>query len=182
MKKLLIINGYPDNPKYSDYESQLTQIVANISHAQVHYFVLRDMNINYCTGCWSCWYKTPGLCSIKDDYEQILRLVPHVDDIVILSPIILGYESALIKKFKDRIIPTAHPYIRIHEKEMHHHQRYNHTANFDVILLEDSNTTPEDVERIKDLYHRVSLNFDSTVHSFFSSQSIGGVHDVINAI
>lgn len=31
-----------------------------------------DMNISHCIGCNYCWLKTPGICTIKDDYRQIL--------------------------------------------------------------------------------------------------------------
>lgn len=30
-----------------------------------------EMNISHCVGCNCCWLKTPGICVIKDDYEQI---------------------------------------------------------------------------------------------------------------
>ena len=29
------------------------------------------MNISHCVGCNCCWLKTPGICVIKVDYEQI---------------------------------------------------------------------------------------------------------------
>ena len=30
-----------------------------------------EMNISHCVGCNCCWLKTPGICAIKDDYENI---------------------------------------------------------------------------------------------------------------
>ena len=29
----------------------------------------KELKINPCIGCNHCWLKTPGICSIKDDYE-----------------------------------------------------------------------------------------------------------------
>lgn len=180
MKKLLVINGIPDSPKYQSYENDLESILQAHTDTHIDYFVLRDMNINYCTGCWHCWLKTPGLCSLKDDYEKILKLIPHADDLLIITPVIIGYESALIKKFKDRIIPTALPYIRIVEGEQHHYQRYEKAPAFNIQLIEDEFTVPQDLKLIRDNYERVSLNFDTHVKSFNSSDNAGGIRHVIS--
>ena len=32
-----------------------------------------EMNIIPCIGCNNCWLKTPGICSLKDGYEEILK-------------------------------------------------------------------------------------------------------------
>lgn len=149
----IIINGIT-NSDFDDFEAGLEQM--NLEDSV--YFKLRDMNINYCQGCWDCWVKTPGICSIKDDYEQILSKIPSAERITIITPIIAGYESSLIKKFKDRLIPMVHPYVEIYKGEQHHLQRYAKNPDFRVIVLEDEYTTEEDIVTIKDLYERTSLN------------------------
>lgn len=176
--RLLIINGIPEGEKYSNYEKDFENIIGKISEHEIVYFKLREMNINFCTGCWDCWVKTPGLCAIKDDQEKIIKYIPHVDHMIFLSPIIVGYESSLTKKFKDRFIPVAHPYIRIHNGEQHHYPRYKNPSDISFIGIEDQLTTEEDIEIIKLTYNRIALNFDSTLHKFYTSKDIGGVANV----
>ncbi len=149
----LIINGIT-NSSFSEFETQLEQM----DHKDSVYFKLRDLQINYCQGCWDCWVKTPGICAIKDDYEQILSRIPSADQLTIITPILAGYESSLIKKFKDRLIPMIHPYIEIYKGEQHHRQRYGKTPDIKVIVLEDEDTTDEDIATLTELYKRTSLN------------------------
>ena len=149
----LIINGIT-NSSFSEFETQLEKM----DRKDLVYFKLRDLQINYCQGCWDCWVKTPGICAIKDDYEQILSRIPSADQLTIITPILAGYESSLIKKFKDRLIPIIHPYIEIYKREQHHRQRYGKTPDIKVIVLEDEDTTDEDIATLTELYERTSLN------------------------
>ena len=32
-----------------------------------------EMNIKPCIGCNNCWLKTPGICSLKDGYEELIK-------------------------------------------------------------------------------------------------------------
>jgi multimeric flavodoxin WrbA len=34
---------------------------------------LADKDIGYCSGCYSCWTKTPGVCIHKDDMRAIIN-------------------------------------------------------------------------------------------------------------
>lgn len=164
MKKL-VINGIPNHlaSRYTDYEHTLEKDMSKSNT----YFKLRDLDFNYCQGCWDCWTKTPGVCCFKDDYEKILSTLPHVDSLEIITPVIAGFEPALVKKFKDRIIPFAHPYIEILEGECHHVRRYP-DAGFDISLtvLGDENTDNEALDIIKENYQRVALNFHSELADF----------------
>jgi len=177
--KLLVVNGILDGNQHTEYEASLETLIKQSEH-EIKYFKLRDLNINFCTGCWDCWVKTPGLCVIKDDQEEILKYIPHVDHLIFVSPIILGYESSLIKTFKDRFIPTVHPYVRIHHGEQHHYPRYKHLPNLTFIGIENEMTIQTDRDLIKRTYERVALNFDSKLTQFHTSKDIGGVKNVFS--
>lgn len=180
--KQLILNAIPDNVVYHDYESKLEQDVLNNTEHQIEYFRLRDMKIGHCTGCWNCWWKTPGLCAIKDEHEQILSRFPHVDRVIFVSPVIMGYETAMLKTCKDRIVPTAMPYIEIYKGEMHHVQRYNSSPDFEIRLLTDAETTSGDINVIRNTYERIALNFHSKVVGLTTTEVTGGEELVLNCI
>jgi multimeric flavodoxin WrbA len=181
--RILVLNGIPKDEKYSAYEQAIEKsVIENTSH-KIEYFRLRDMDIKYCTGCWSCWLKTPGLCSIKDDYEQIFSRIPNTDKILYISPVILGYESSLIKKCKDRSIGTSIPYITFYKGEQHHLQRYEKNPDVSVLLITDDDTIQEDIDLIKSTYFRNALNLRKEDISHFNTiNNVGGVTDVFNRL
>jgi len=178
--KVLIINGITNDPSYNAIESEIEADLTSLSTHDVDYFKLRDMNINFCTGCWDCWVKTPGLCAIKDDQSMILEKFVQADTVLFISPVIVGYESALLKKTKDRIIPIAHPYIEMYNGEQHHRQRYPKSPEFNVLLIEDDFTEKEDITIIEETYQRISLNFKSTLKKLYSINSKGGNGHVLS--
>ena len=180
--KILVLNGYTNDPKYQPYIDALENTILSNKEHEIEYFRLKDMNIHYCTGCWSCWYKTPGLCSIKDDYEQVLSRIPNADLIFYVSPVIAGYESSILKTAKDRSIPVAHPYITIYEGEQHHYRRYKSMPDVCVLLSKDSTTYEEDINLIKHTYERMVLNFHSKLHRFKVVETTGGINDVFSRI
>lgn len=178
----LVLNGITDDPKYRAIEKTIESKLLNTGDGNIEYFRLRDMNIRYCTGCWSCWYKTPGLCAIKDEHEQILSRLPHHDNVLYVSPVIMGYESSLLKTCKDRNIPVAHPYIVLHKGEMHHRKRYDSTNDIQVLLVTDEDTNQDDLDLIRNTYDRMALNFHSQVSYFEAVNSEGGAIDAINRL
>jgi len=180
--KILVLNGNTKDPSFDTFTEAIeSAIVENTKH-EIEYFRLKDMDIKYCTGCWSCWYKTPGYCAIKDDHEQILSRIPNADLVMYISPVILGYESALLKTCKDRSIPSAHPYIMIYEGEQHHHERYQSMPDIGVLLIGDDETGERDIHLIRHAYDRMALNFQTKVKVFDVVTEIGGVKDVFDRI
>lgn len=177
--KILIVNGIP-NSDYQEYEDAITNEINRCKQHQVEYFILRELKIAYCTGCWDCWMKTPGLCAIHDDQEQIISRFPHVDRVLFISPILAGYESALLKKFKDRMIPLAHPYISVYKGEQHHQKRYDKLPDMHVLFIRGSDTDQEDVALLEHTYQRVVLNLRCELKGFHAINSAGGVQNVFS--
>ena len=117
------------------------------------------MNLHYCTGCWSCWWKTPGRCAINDDAEKIIRSVINSDFVIFASPLIAGFTSSALKKITDRLIVLLHPYIELINGESHHRKRYNKYPDFGLILEKETDTDNEDLDIVNDIYERFALNF-----------------------
>jgi multimeric flavodoxin WrbA len=172
MKRISILNGITDD-KYLNFEKQLEDFTGqNSEKLQIDCFKLRDMDIKYCTGCWSCWLKTPGRCPVKDDMPAILKSVVHSDLVIFVSPVVMGFVSKYIKKVNDRTIPILNPYIGIFENEFHHTGRYEKYPALGLMLLtggvegEEAKEAVNGHERpnldiITDIFGRMALNMKS---------------------
>lgn len=72
---------------------------------------LKEKNINHCTGCYSCWTKTPGVCIHNDDMPGLLEKVCHADILVFVTPLYVYTVSGLMKDFMDRMLPLVKPFL-----------------------------------------------------------------------
>ena len=162
MRKIVILNGIADD-RFADYEAGLAEAIeARAGELSVRTFRLRDMDIRYCTGCWTCWVKTPGLCSHKDDMPEIYREVMAADLFLFLSPLSLGFINALTKKTCDRLIPLVHPYLELVDGEMHHKKRYEKYPEMGFMLVEPEKSD-EDYENIHEVFCRLAINLRTTL-------------------
>ena len=146
-----------EESEFSKYIEKLTKEF-RLNHT-VQLFPLNKMNLNYCTGCWSCWWKTPGRCAIKDDAEEIFKSVINSDFFIFASPLIAGFTSSTLKKITDRLIVLLHPYIELKNGESHHRKRYTNYPDFGLILEKENNTDNEDLKIVSDIYDRLAINF-----------------------
>lgn len=156
---ITILNGELENTPngFSEFLESLTKKF-NEHHTAVQ-FNLHEMNLHYCMGCWSCWWKTPGKCAIKDDGEEIFKTVIHSDFVIFASPVIAGFTSSLLKKITDRLIVLLHPYIKLKNGECHHQKRYDSYPDIGLILKKEVDTDDEDLSIIRDIYDRFAINF-----------------------
>lgn len=164
--KLMILNAIPDGSRYSDIEQGLLESIAKDEKNEIEHMMIRDLDINYCTGCWDCWVKTPGICALHDDQIKILSRYPKMDLVIFITPVVAGYESFLLKRARDRLIPLVHPYIQIHKGEQHHIQRYNKNPDIGLIVIKDDDEAIEELELIHDTYKRMTLNIISDLKFF----------------
>ena len=184
MKSVTILNGIKDD-KYIEFEKNLKQFSDNCGNElSVDLFRLRDMDIKYCTGCWNCWVKTPGVCMHQDQMPDILRSIINSDLTIFLSPVVMGFVSKHIKKIGDRMIPLVHPYIGIFNNECHHLKRYKHYPKLGLVLLKDGDRGFDlqntDTEIITDIYSRMAINMKSSLQ--FSVVTTGDVEVLKNEI
>jgi len=124
---------------------------------------LRDMDIRYCVGCFSCWLKTPGECVAEDSSSAVCRAFIASDFVLFASPVIMGFTSALLKQAHDKLIPTLLPYIGVYRDECHHVPRYEKYPRFGLLLEKGKDTDDEDVGIIADIYRQDAYNFHSTL-------------------
>lgn len=179
---VLILNGNPDveNRDFDKYLNRLKNEFDN-DKDKINIIYIRDQNVIHCTGCWSCWVKTPGKCKIKDDTYAIREAYIKSDMVIFASPITMGFISSGLKKVMDKLIPLLHPYTEIVRKEVHHKKRY---AKYPLIglLYENMSRDPEDIKITTDIFVRFALNFRSVlIFSFSISTDMLDVIDEIDS-
>ncbi|MDA3845024.1 MAG: NAD(P)H-dependent oxidoreductase [Vallitaleaceae bacterium] len=156
---ITIINGSNTDAKWLDHENALLSFAKKLeTNHQVTLVTIKDLKLNYCTGCWDCWVKTPGVCMHKDDGPGYLKTIVKADMLLYASPIVSGFMSSETKKALDRFIPSVLPLIRPYEGEYHHLKRYDSANTFGVLLFEDMDTDPEAAQIIFENFNRIRKN------------------------
>lgn len=181
--KVTLLNGNPtaNDDTFDNYLVSLGRQLEAAGHT-VSSLTLREMEARYCTGCWTCWVRTPGLCIHEDASREVCRDVIQSDFVLFASPVIMGYLSAILKKFMDKMIPLVHPYITVDNAEAHHRARYN-KADYPVgglLLGKTPGTDEEDIDIVQSIHERTMLNLKS--HNAFTLLTDEPVEEVVHAI
>jgi multimeric flavodoxin WrbA len=183
MKKMLILNGAPDEKFAMDARLAQLETALTGKAILVETITIRDLQLHHCTGCWSCWVKTPGVCIHTDDAVKVLRQVVEADVLLMASPLMMGYPSALLKRFMDRMIPLVHPYIEWEGGECHHLARYAHYPKMALYLEKEADTDEEDIRLTSDLFARAARNLKtSLVFTHILEDDLNEVCDEINCL
>lgn len=62
---------------------------------------LRDLEIEYCRGCFSC---RGGTCVHDDQMKDLLPLLERCDGLILASPVYMGMVTGQMKTFMDRSV------------------------------------------------------------------------------
>ena len=131
---------------------------------EVEAVTLRDLDIAWCAGCFGCWVKTPGLCVVQDDSEQVSRSFIGSHLAVYLTRVTFGGFSSILKKAVDRAIGLGSPLFQKVEGEVHHRKRYERYPSLVAVgALERPDTESEAI--FARLLGRNALNAFSPGHA-----------------
>jgi len=157
--KVLILNGNPAPGKGSmdRYIDSLREHLQAAGH-DARSITLRDKKIGYCVGCFNCWLKTPGICTIKDDAIDITRQYIASDHVILASPLLMGFMSALLKSAMDRNICLVHPHLEAVDGEVHHKKRYDKYPLLSFLLEKEAATDEEDIAIATEIFRREAIN------------------------
>jgi multimeric flavodoxin WrbA len=126
-KKVVAISGSPRSGfpnKKSFTEKILNLLLEGINPADLKIFYPHKMNINYCTACMSCWFKTPGKCAVKDDMQFLKQEIEDANVIILASPVYVYGFSAPVKAVLDRCFSMFDPFIISDEEGHCRHKRF----------------------------------------------------------
>ena len=127
-----------------------------------------SLKISHCIGCNYCWLKTPGLCSVKDDYEEnILKKMLHADQMWVISNTALGFLDFRGKNIFDRMLPLATMNLKFEKKQMRHILRYKQRTDVGVIYIGEA-----DRDYLERWNERAALNFGSKSLGVFPKEEM----------
>lgn len=168
--KITILNGNPLKNHFDVYLLQVQEALEQKSH-QVVNLTLRDLPLKYCTGCWGCWVKTPGICS-SDEASQVLdKAVINADFVLWASPLKMGYLSQLLKKAMDKHLPLIHPYMEVDQNEAHHLKRYDRYPRLGLVVENEPFTDETDLRLVTQMCQRTALNFKTRLYFSLTTET-----------
>ena len=151
--RLLMVNTLPqDAPAALAAVRELEQTVPEVR--VIHAY---EKNFRPCVGCNACWLKTPGVCSIRDGYEELLQAYLEYDAVVFLAGTALNFVDHRMKNVIDRLLPLATMYTRIVDGQCRHVPRYEKRFRFG--LLYDGTA---DFGYLNEWMGRVALNLNGS--------------------
>jgi multimeric flavodoxin WrbA/putative sterol carrier protein len=125
--KVLALNSSARVGDVSKTEILLDCLVQGMREAgaEVEVINLQKKKIRYCSGCFTCWTKTPGLCIHKDDMtKEIFPKLLACDLCVLATPLYQYTVNALMKTFIERTLPASQPFFIFKDGVTRHPPRY----------------------------------------------------------
>jgi len=112
--KIIVFNSSPKLAKSN------TQVIVDAflegargAGADTESVMLAKFKIKPCTGCLSCWVKTPGRCAIKDDMAELREKYLGADVAAFATPLYVDNVSGIMKNFMDRLISLVDPHFEM---------------------------------------------------------------------
>lgn len=120
---------------------------------------LSETKIKNCTGCWTCWWKTPGRCIYKD-LDTYYHQYVNADRVIFFLKTKQGFVSSEVKSLLDRMIPLFLPYTNFHTGESMHDARYSKYPEIEVYYQDDF-ISNEEQDVFEKYIHRTFYHFHS---------------------
>ncbi|QAT50886.1 NAD(P)H dehydrogenase [Caproiciproducens sp. NJN-50] len=111
---ILVLNGSPRGENSSTLQLARAFLSGMERQAEIlaEIIPVSKRKIEPCRGCFSCWTKTPGICVIRDDMEEILKKYRSADLVLWSFPLYYFGMPSQMKALTDRLLPLNLPEIR----------------------------------------------------------------------
>ncbi len=141
LRRVVVFDGGPRSARHSKTAMMAVQFCegARSAGAEVEYVSLRKEKIRACTGCYTCWTRTPGVCVFDDTDDSMAALrrkLREADLVVLATPLYIFSATGQMKTFLDRTLPNLAPYMLVHEQghTMHPH-RYEDDPEQGLVVI-----------------------------------------------
>jgi len=106
--KIVALNGSPRGMR-SGTAVMIEALLEGLSSQgnTTKHIQLSDMTIAHCSGCYTCWSKTPGICIHEDDMKGIVSQIKDASVLIFGSPLYFNNVSGTLKDFFDRLTASA---------------------------------------------------------------------------
>lgn len=141
-----------------------TVFISEVEGASVpdaYTFDVSETKVKDCTGCWTCWWTTPGRC-VFHDLDEFYHEYITADRAVYLVKPVRGFVSGNIKTLFDRMIPLYLPYTSCATGESMHVPRYKKYPDIEFYYGGNFDT-PGGQGIFEDYINRVFYQFHSKV-------------------
>ncbi|MEW6101553.1 MAG: NAD(P)H-dependent oxidoreductase [Candidatus Omnitrophota bacterium] len=155
--KALILNGSGKDDFKLQFIGGVVESQLALRSWQVESFIMREINIADCLGCFSCWGRTPGACVLDDAGFEIIKKEIQSDLLVLLTPVTFGSYSYHLKKVIDRMLPVVEPFFANSLGYSRHKKRFSKYPSAIAIGLMDGED-PESEAIFRELIKRNAIN------------------------
>jgi len=103
--KIVAICG---SPRKGNTYKALNLIHESFPDIDFKILILKDLNFEFCRGCYACVLRGEDKCPIKDDRDMLIKEMYDADGVIFASPTHSHMISAIMKNFFDRVGFYAH--------------------------------------------------------------------------
>lgn len=118
--------------------------------------------IKRCIGCFGCWFKTPGVCVLKDGYSSLPVDISKCTELIIVSNCFCGSVSLFVKNVLDRSVAYVSPDFDIADGRMKHKRRYDNAPILTAYFYGED-ICDEEKETAEKIMRANMNNFGATV-------------------
>jgi multimeric flavodoxin WrbA len=161
--RALILDGSEKDDKILDFVRGTIEKELEKEGCEFDTFVLRELKIAPCTGCFGCWLKTPGECVINDIAQKIAFVAANSKAYIFLTPVRFGGYSSELKKAIDRLLCLLSPFFIKIEGEVRHPNRYKRGPPM-LVMATIKNHDEEREGIFKSIVRRNAANIQSPRH------------------
>ncbi|MBI5572341.1 MAG: flavodoxin family protein [Desulfomonile tiedjei] len=123
--RILVVNAAP-RMEAGNTQMILNPFLVGIRHegVEVDIALLQRKNIKRCTGCFTCYAQSPGICIHSDDMSGLIDRIRSADMLVVATPVYLDGMTSLAKCFVDRLVVFMDPHFISDEEGVRHPLRW----------------------------------------------------------
>ena len=159
--KILAFNGSP-RMKRGNTELILSPFLegAKEEGAEIDLVYLRTKNIRPCVGCFSCWFKTPGVCSLNDDIHELREKLLAADVVIFATPVYMFSSSGYLKILMERLLfPCSMPeFFKDADDCFYHPSRYPGRKWKSLLISNGAFDGEHAFKSLIDMYERAVYN------------------------